>query len=95
MKVTPKWLILLIEFLGGASVVAALQVLQISPIKAAIFGIPLTFLFAIILSFVAFQNGSRWGNFVPTLIAVLIFEIYEHVRLESIQSAVHSNKANK
>src|SRR6516165_6795591 len=92
MKVTPKWLILLIEFLGGASVVAALQVLQISPIKAAIFGIPLTFLFAIILSLVAFQNGSRWGNFVPTLIAVLIFEIYEHVRLESIQSAVHSNK---
>jgi CHASE2 domain-containing sensor protein len=96
----PKWGLLLTEFvvaaICGVVIVTVFHRIKISLTKMIIFGIlfwlPLAFAVAAMLSLVFFRNWSRLPSFAPTLIAVLLFEIYEHVRHESILRAITPGK---
>jgi hypothetical protein len=63
-----------------------------SPEMAIAWGVPLTVALSLIFSYFSLHTFSRFMNFAPTLLAVLIFEIYEHVRHESILGAVRPTR---
>ena len=87
-----KWLLFTIEFAASTFIVMLFHLFALSPGKALVWGLPLTVLASVFLSFFSFHSLSRFVTFVPTLFAVLVFEIYEHVRHEAIVSAVGSKE---
>jgi CHASE2 domain-containing sensor protein len=89
VKAYPLWQLFILEFLAGALLVSLLHLFPFSSGKALVWGLVATAVLALAFSFLPFRTISRWASFAPTLLAVLIFEIYENARHESILRAVH------
>jgi len=77
----------LLEVTASLLFVTALQRLSPSPARLLLQGVALVALISLGFSFFAFHSFSRVGNFLPTLFAVLVFEVYEHIRHESLRHA--------
>src|ERR1700686_2278577 len=63
-----------------------------SPGLAIAWGVPLTVALSWIFSYFSFHSFSRFVNFAPKLLAVLIFEVYEYVRHKSILGAIRPKR---
>jgi CHASE2 domain-containing sensor protein len=87
------WSLFLLEFLASALLVLLFHFFALSPWKTLAWGVPTTVAISLAFSFVSFRTFSRFANFAPTLLAVLVFEIYEHVRHESVLRVIHSDEA--
>jgi hypothetical protein len=84
-----------LEFIASALIVLLFHQYSMSPGMAIAWGVPLTVALSLIFSFFSFHTFSRFVNFAPTLLAVLIFEVYEYVRHESILGAVKTERNAK
>jgi CHASE2 domain-containing sensor protein len=92
VKASPRWVLFGLEFLASALIVLLFHQYAMSPGMAIAWGVPLTVALSLIFSYFSFHTFSRFVNFAPTLLAVLIFEVYEYVRHESILGAVRSTR---
>jgi len=92
VKASPRWVLFGLEFLASALLVLLFHQYAMSPGMALAWGVPLTVVLSLIFSFFSFHTFSRFVNFAPTLLAVLIFEVYEYVRHESILGAARSKR---
>lgn len=80
------WMFVL-EFLSGALMFVLFAVFSVSAVSAIIFGVACGILFVVAI----FTLPPLWfASFAPTLIAVLILEIYEHLRHKWVLHVVHS-----
>jgi hypothetical protein len=76
-----------LEFLSGALMFVLFAVFAVSAVRAIIFGVACGILFVVAI----FTLPPWWfASFAPTLIAVLILEIYEHLRHKWVLHVVHS-----
>jgi hypothetical protein len=91
-KASPRWELFGLEFLASALLVLLFHQYALSPGMALAWGVPLTIALSLIFSFFSFHTFSRFVNFAPTLLAVLIFEVYEYIRHESILGAIRPAK---
>jgi CHASE2 domain-containing sensor protein len=87
-----RWLLFAIEFAASTVIVLLFHLFALSAGRALAWGLPLTVLASVFLSLLSFHSLSRFVTFAPTLFAVLVFEIYEHVRHEAILGAVGSRE---
>jgi CHASE2 domain-containing sensor protein len=85
------WLFVL-EFLSGTLLVVLFSVFSLAPWKLFASGLLASAAISLGVSYLSFHTMSRFANFAPTLLAVLAFEIYEHVRHKSILQALKSEK---
>lgn len=92
IKTSPRWVLFILEFFASALLVLLFHLYALTPRRALFWGLPLTVVLSLIFSFISFHTFSRFVNFAPTLLAVLLFEIYEYIRHESILSVVGSEK---
>lgn len=92
VKASPRWVLFGLEFLASALIVLLFHQYAMSPGMAIAWGVPLTVALSLIFSYFSFHTFSRFVNFAPTLLAVLIFEVYEYVRHESILGAVRPTR---
>jgi CHASE2 domain-containing sensor protein len=92
VKASPRWVLFGLEFLASALIVLLFHQYAMSPGKAIAWGVPLTVALSLIFSYFSFHTFSRFVNFAPTLLAVLVFEVYEYVRHESILGAVRPKR---
>ena len=88
VKASPRWVLFGLEFIASALLVLLFHQYAVRPGIALAWGVPLTVALSLIFSFLSFHTFSRFVNFAPTLLAVLIFEVYEYIRHESIVGAV-------
>lgn len=91
----PRWFLFGIEFAASTLLVLLFHWLSLSPAKAFAWGLAATAVISLAASLWSFHTPSRFVNFAPTLLAVLIFETYEHVRQESILSWKKAHAANQ
>jgi CHASE2 domain-containing sensor protein len=85
------WLFVL-EFLSGTLLVVLFSFFPLVPWKLFASGLLASAAISLGVSYLSFHTMSRFANFAPTLLAVLAFEIYEHVRHKSILQALKSEK---
>ena len=88
VKASPRWVLFGLEFIASALLVLLFHQYAVRPGIALAWGVPLTVALSLVFSFFSFHTFSRFVNFAPTLLAVLIFEVYEYIRHESILGAV-------
>ena len=88
VKASPRWVLFGLEFIASALLVLLFHQYAVRPGIALAWGVPLTLALSLVFSFFSFHTFSRFVNFAPTLLAVLIFEVYEYIRHESILGAV-------
>ena len=92
VKASPRWVLFGLEFIASALLVLLFHQYAVRPGIALAWGVPLTVALSLIFSFLSFHTFSRFMNFAPTLLAVLIFEVYEYIRHESIVGAVRPTR---
>jgi len=85
----PRWALFLLEFGSGAVLVLIFQIWELSLGRMLVLGPAMVLGLSLALSMIAFHSWSRVTSFAPTLLAILIFEIFEHVRHKSIFSVAH------
>ncbi len=95
VEASPRWVLFGLEFFASALLVLLFHQYTMKPGIALACGIPLTIVISLIFSFISFHTFSRFVNFAPTLVAVLIFEVYEYVRHESILRVIRSKGGYK
>jgi CHASE2 domain-containing sensor protein len=89
------WALFLLEAVAATLLVLGFHVLAWSPVSVLIGGSVLALMLAFAFSYLSYNSLSGLMTFVPTLLAVLMFEIYEHVRHRSIVQAVRPNDGHK
>jgi hypothetical protein len=82
----PQWILFLLEAAVGALLVLFFENYLPSLRKALLFGVPLTFAAAGALSVMSYFT-AYFVTFLPTLCAVLLFEIIQHARNRLIMGA--------
>lgn len=88
VRALPWWGLFALEFLAGFLMVLVFHFLAVSLRRALVVGVLVTVVVALGFSYASFRTVSRFASFAPTLLAVLVFEIYEHVRHKSIEAAL-------
>jgi CHASE2 domain-containing sensor protein len=83
------WLFAL-ELLSSSLLVVLFTLFPLTPVRLFAFGLLVSAVISLGLSYLSFHTLSRFANFAPTLLAVLVFEIYEHVRHESIVESIEA-----
>lgn len=83
------WLFAL-ELLSSTGLVVLFTLFPVSPVKLFAYGLAVSAAMSFGLSYLSFDTLSRFASFAPTLLAVLVFEIYEHMRHESIVEGMES-----
>jgi urea transporter len=78
-----------LEALAATLLVLGFHVLALSPAVMLIGGSALAIALAAAFSYLSYSSMSGLKVFAPTLMAVLVFEIYEYVRCESVIKASH------
>ncbi len=79
----PRWFLFVIEFVAGALLVLLFHWFPV-PGKVMVWWFLIAVLMSLGLSLLLFHTFSRFVSFFPTLVAVVIFEIYEHLRQRSV-----------
>jgi len=92
VKALSRGWLFLIELVSSTLLVVLFTLFPLPPVKLFIYGLLITAAISMGLSLISFHTLSRFANFAPTLLAVLLFEIYEHVRHESIVEGIESGK---
>jgi CHASE2 domain-containing sensor protein len=87
------WVLFLVDFFVAALLVILLHVFPTTVKRQLALGLSLAALISVILSLVTFRTASRLAAFAPTLIAVILFEVYVHVREQSVLRAVNVGHA--
>jgi CHASE2 domain len=88
------WMLFILEFSAGTTLLVILRLGNFSLGKTLLFGLPMAFGLSLVFSLATLiESGGlqqyvhvALANFVPTLLAVLMFEIFEHMRREAIWS---------
>jgi CHASE2 domain-containing sensor protein len=81
------WMLFMLDFVAASMLVLLFHLFPASVENYFAFALVLTVLIALFFSFVAFHSLSRFADFWPTLLAVLLFEFYVHVRERSVLRA--------
>jgi hypothetical protein len=85
------WELFFLEAIASTLLVLGFHVLALSPALVLIGGSALTLVLALAFSYISYSSLSGLMIFAPTLFAVLLLEIYEYVRHQSIVKAAHLN----
>jgi hypothetical protein len=80
-----------VEFVSGVAVPLVLSKVK-SPVKAFALGLVMVVGIPLALSFAFFHTPYRFAIFAPTVIAVFVFEILEHLRHKSLLSVLGSEE---
>ena len=91
--VVPRWKLFALEFVASAILICLFHAASVRTI--VIYGIPAALVVSVAFSTAIFQSSSRLFSFAPTLLAVLAFEIYEHIRHKAILDAFSPSKHDK
>jgi CHASE2 domain-containing sensor protein len=94
VKALPWWGLFALEFLAGFLMVLVFHFSAVSLRRALIVGVLVTVVVALGFSYASFRTLSRFANFAPTLLAVLVFEIYEYVRDKSVETVIDERIAS-
>jgi hypothetical protein len=82
-----RWASFLLELLAGFLLVIAFQFMNFRPITTLVCGLLTTVVISAAFSLVAFHTASRVWTFLPTLLGVFLFEIFEYTRERAIAHA--------
>ena len=92
VKAYPQWALFVIEFIASALFVWFLQFFSFTLRGMLLWGLLATIVVSVLFSFLSFHTMSRFVSFAPTLAAVLVFEIYDHLRQHAFLHASHSGE---
>jgi CHASE2 domain-containing sensor protein len=86
----PRWGLLLLEFGVALVFFLIIRIWESSMSKTVVFGLLIGLALSCAASFVMFHSLARVTAFLPTLVALLIIEVIEHVRHRSLHHAAHA-----
>jgi CHASE2 domain-containing sensor protein len=85
----PRWVLLLLELSAASVLVLVIELFDFSLRNILLIGLPIVIFVSLIFSAAAFHSFSRITAFAPTLFAVLIIEVIDHLRRRSVSRIIH------
>jgi CHASE2 domain-containing sensor protein len=99
LKAPSPWTLLVLDIVASIILVLVFHlefhVLSLSLVGTLFWGSVTAASLALAFSFLTYWSSSGLLIFGPTLLAVLLFEIYEYVRHQSILRAIHPNSSGR
>ncbi len=81
----PRWELFALEVVASAILICLFHAASVRTM--VIYGIPAALVLSVAFSVLAFRSSSRLLAFAPTVLAVLAFEVYEHIRHQALLAA--------